>query len=196
MHAVRMSSIRGARVRSLVGHGNGRDMHEDPQITTTDRPERVKLEHGMVFASILWSPPSPRRSHGHDHWRSTHRTPRGRALGSRFAITVRTGRGSSRLALAVFLGGFATLTVARAADRCLPRFLRSRRVMRYDRRSTDVREVPDQRRHGPRWDLLHSVTSKQVNTMARITSSTFLHNVRDRPTYIYGVGRPTANESC
>ncbi len=38
-------------VRSLVGHGIGRDMHEDPQIPNYGPPGKgVKLEDGMVFA--------------------------------------------------------------------------------------------------------------------------------------------------
>lgn len=38
-------------VRSLVGHGIGRDMHEDPQIPNYGTPGRgVTLEEGMVFA--------------------------------------------------------------------------------------------------------------------------------------------------
>jgi methionyl aminopeptidase len=38
-------------VRSLVGHGIGRDMHEDPQIPNYGPPGKgVRLEPGMVFA--------------------------------------------------------------------------------------------------------------------------------------------------
>ena len=38
-------------VRSLVGHGIGRDMHEDPQIPNFGAPGKgVRLEEGMVFA--------------------------------------------------------------------------------------------------------------------------------------------------
>ncbi|HWC25943.1 MAG TPA: type I methionyl aminopeptidase [Solirubrobacteraceae bacterium] len=38
-------------VRSLVGHGIGRDMHEDPQIPNYGSPGKgVRLEEGMVFA--------------------------------------------------------------------------------------------------------------------------------------------------
>src|SRR5690348_14532937 len=38
-------------VRSLVGHGIGRDMHEDPQIPNFGAPDRgPQLEEGMVFA--------------------------------------------------------------------------------------------------------------------------------------------------
>ena len=38
-------------VRSLVGHGIGRNMHEDPQIPNYGPPGRgVELEEGMVFA--------------------------------------------------------------------------------------------------------------------------------------------------
>ncbi len=38
-------------VRELVGHGVGRDMHEDPQVPNYGRPgQGVKLEEGMVIA--------------------------------------------------------------------------------------------------------------------------------------------------
>jgi methionyl aminopeptidase len=38
-------------VRSLVGHGIGRDMHEDPQIPNYGTPGKgITLEEGMVFA--------------------------------------------------------------------------------------------------------------------------------------------------
>ena len=38
-------------VRSLVGHGIGRDMHEDPQVPNYGVPGRgIQLEEGMVFA--------------------------------------------------------------------------------------------------------------------------------------------------
>ena len=38
-------------VRSLVGHGIGRDMHEDPQIPNYGAPDRgPALEEGMVLA--------------------------------------------------------------------------------------------------------------------------------------------------
>ena len=40
-----------AVIRSLVGHGIGRDMHEDPQIPNFGTPSpNPKLEEGMVFA--------------------------------------------------------------------------------------------------------------------------------------------------
>jgi methionyl aminopeptidase len=38
-------------VRSLVGHGVGKEMHEDPQIPNYGEPDRgPRLEEGMVFA--------------------------------------------------------------------------------------------------------------------------------------------------
>ena len=38
-------------IRSLVGHGIGRDMHEDPQIPNFGEPGKgPQLEEGMVFA--------------------------------------------------------------------------------------------------------------------------------------------------
>jgi len=40
-----------AVIRSLVGHGIGRDMHEDPQIPNFGKPDTgPELEEGMVFA--------------------------------------------------------------------------------------------------------------------------------------------------
>ena len=57
-------------VRSLVGHGIGRDMHEDPQIPNYGPAGKgVKLEEGMVFAV---EPMVTTGSHavrlGEDHW--------------------------------------------------------------------------------------------------------------------------------
>jgi methionyl aminopeptidase len=37
-------------IRSLVGHGIGRDMHEDPQIPNFGEPRKgPEIEEGMVF---------------------------------------------------------------------------------------------------------------------------------------------------
>jgi methionyl aminopeptidase len=57
-------------VRSLVGHGIGRNMHEDPQIPNYGTPGRgVTLEEGMVFAV---EPMVTAGRHtvrmGEDHW--------------------------------------------------------------------------------------------------------------------------------
>jgi methionyl aminopeptidase len=57
-------------VRSLVGHGVGRDMHEDPQIPNYGKPGTgVHLEEGMVFAI---EPMVTAGRHavrvGEDHW--------------------------------------------------------------------------------------------------------------------------------
>jgi methionyl aminopeptidase len=57
-------------VRSLVGHGVGRDMHEDPQIPNYGKPGTgVQLEEGMVFAV---EPMVTAGRHavrvGEDHW--------------------------------------------------------------------------------------------------------------------------------
>jgi methionyl aminopeptidase len=52
-HAVqsRVEAAGFAVVRSLVGHGVGRDMHEDPQVPNYGDPGRgPKLEEGMVIA--------------------------------------------------------------------------------------------------------------------------------------------------
>jgi methionyl aminopeptidase len=57
-------------VRSLVGHGIGRDMHEDPQIPNFGDPERgPELETGMVLAvepMVTAGRHSVRM--GEDHW--------------------------------------------------------------------------------------------------------------------------------
>jgi methionyl aminopeptidase len=57
-------------VRSLVGHGIGRDMHEDPQIPNYGAPGKgVRLEEGMVFAiepMVTVGRHSVRM--GDDHW--------------------------------------------------------------------------------------------------------------------------------
>jgi methionyl aminopeptidase len=57
-------------VRSLVGHGIGRDMHEDPQIPNFGDPERgPELEEGMVLAvepMVTAGRHSVRM--GDDHW--------------------------------------------------------------------------------------------------------------------------------
>jgi len=57
-------------VRSLVGHGIGRDMHEDPQIPNYGPAGKgIKLEDGMVFAI---EPMVTTGRHavrmGEDHW--------------------------------------------------------------------------------------------------------------------------------
>ncbi len=47
----RVEGERFSVVRALVGHGIGRDMHEDPQIPNYGEPGTgVELEEGMVFA--------------------------------------------------------------------------------------------------------------------------------------------------
>ena len=57
-------------MRSLVGHGIGRDMHEDPQIPNYGPAGKgIKLEEGMVFAI---EPMVTTGRHavrmGEDHW--------------------------------------------------------------------------------------------------------------------------------
>ncbi len=57
-------------VRSLVGHGIGRDMHEDPQIPNFGAPgSGVTLEEGMVFAvePMITAGRQAVRM-GEDHW--------------------------------------------------------------------------------------------------------------------------------
>ena len=57
-------------IRSLVGHGIGRDMHEDPQIPNYGEPGRgPELEPGMVFAiEPMVNAGSPEVRVGDDNW--------------------------------------------------------------------------------------------------------------------------------
>ncbi len=59
-----------AVVRSLVGHGVGRDMHEDPQIPNYGPAGRgPRLEPGMVFAvEPMTTVGHPEVYEGDDHW--------------------------------------------------------------------------------------------------------------------------------
>jgi methionyl aminopeptidase len=57
-------------IRTLVGHGIGRDMHEDPQIANYGEPGRgPELEEGMVFAiEPMVNAGSPLVQMGDDGW--------------------------------------------------------------------------------------------------------------------------------
>jgi methionyl aminopeptidase len=57
-------------IRSLVGHGIGRDMHEDPQIPNFGEPGRGPLlEAGMVLAiEPMVNAGGPQVRMGDDHW--------------------------------------------------------------------------------------------------------------------------------
>jgi methionyl aminopeptidase len=57
-------------IRSLVGHGIGRDMHEDPQIPNFGEPGRGPLlEAGMVLAiEPMVNAGGPQVRMGEDHW--------------------------------------------------------------------------------------------------------------------------------
>ena len=57
-------------IRSLVGHGIGRDMHEDPQIPNYGEPGRgPELEPGMVLAiEPMVNAGSPQVRVGEDNW--------------------------------------------------------------------------------------------------------------------------------
>jgi methionyl aminopeptidase len=57
-------------IRSLVGHGVGRDMHEDPQIPNYGEPGRgAELEPGMVLAiEPMVNAGGPDVRVGEDHW--------------------------------------------------------------------------------------------------------------------------------
>jgi len=71
-HAVqrRIESQGLAIIRSLVGHGIGRDMHEDPQIPNCGEPGRgPELEPGMVLAIEPMVNEGTDRVHvGEDNW--------------------------------------------------------------------------------------------------------------------------------
>jgi len=71
-HAIQ-STVEGeglAIVRSLVGHGIGRDMHEDPQIPNYGEPGRgPRLEPGMVLAiEPMVNAGGPNVRVGDDNW--------------------------------------------------------------------------------------------------------------------------------
>jgi methionyl aminopeptidase len=57
-------------IRSLVGHGIGRDMHEDPQIPNFGEPGRGPLlEEGMILAiEPMVNAGDPNVRMGDDHW--------------------------------------------------------------------------------------------------------------------------------
>ena len=57
-------------IRDYVGHGVGREMHEDPQVPNFGTPGRgVKLQEGMTFAlEPMVSVGSPRTRELKDHW--------------------------------------------------------------------------------------------------------------------------------
>ena len=57
-------------IRSLVGHGIGRDMHEDPQIPNYGEPGRgPELEPGMVLAiEPMVNAGGPEVRLGDDNW--------------------------------------------------------------------------------------------------------------------------------
>ena len=85
-------------MRSLVGHGIGRDMHEDPQIPNFGEPGRgPQLEEGMVLAV---EPMVNAGRHtvrmGDDDWAIYAQDG---SLAAHFEFTIAitpTGRGSSR----------------------------------------------------------------------------------------------------
>jgi len=86
-----------AVIRSLVGHGVGRDMHEDPQIPNfgTPKPNPV-LEEGMVLAIEpmvnVGNPPDPDR--GATSGRSTRRNG---SLAAHFEFTVAVTKDGPRI---------------------------------------------------------------------------------------------------
>ena len=57
-------------IRSLVGHGVGRDMHEDPQVPNYGEPGKgPELEPGMVFAiEPMVNAGGPEVRLGDDNW--------------------------------------------------------------------------------------------------------------------------------
>ena len=83
-------------VRSLVGHGVGREMHEDPQIPNYGEAGRgPRLEEGMVFAIEPMV-----NAGGHDVWSPTTAGASTRADGSlsaHFEHTVAVGKKRPRV---------------------------------------------------------------------------------------------------
>ena len=74
-------------VRSLVGHGIGRDMHEDPQIPNFGEPGRARCSRrAWCSRSSRWSPPAATRS----AWATTagRSTPQDGSLAAHFEFTV------------------------------------------------------------------------------------------------------------
>jgi methionyl aminopeptidase len=83
-------------VRSLVGHGIGRDMHEDPQIPNFGPPTSgPKLEEGMVLAI---EPMVTAGRHavrmGDDHWAIYSQDG---SLAAHFEFTVAVTAGGPRI---------------------------------------------------------------------------------------------------
>ena len=77
-------------IRTLVGHGIGRDMHEEPQVPNFGSPARAPLEAGMVLAiepMVNAGGPGPHRR------RRLVGLLRGRLLAAHFEFTVASPRG-------------------------------------------------------------------------------------------------------
>ena len=87
-------------IRSLVGHGIGRDMHEDPQIPNFGEPGKgPELEEGMVLAiEPMVNVGTPEIRMGNDGWAVYCRTTRWPPTSSSPSRSRPTGRESSLLA--------------------------------------------------------------------------------------------------
>lgn len=83
-------------VRSLVGHGIGRDMHEDPQIPNFGEPGKgPKLEEGMTFAiEPMVNIGSPEIRMGSDNWAVYSEDG---SLAAHFEFTVAVGEDGPRI---------------------------------------------------------------------------------------------------
>jgi methionyl aminopeptidase len=83
-------------VRSLVGHGIGRDMHEEPQIPNFGAPDSgVALEEGMVFAvEPMVTAGRQAVRMGDDHWAIYSQDG---SLAAHFEFTVAIGAAGPRV---------------------------------------------------------------------------------------------------
>ena len=85
-----------AVIRSLVGHGIGRRMHEDPQIPNFGEPGKgPKLEEGMTFAiEPMVNIGSPEIRMGSDNWAVYSQDG---SLAAHFEFTVAVGKDGPRI---------------------------------------------------------------------------------------------------
>jgi methionyl aminopeptidase len=83
-------------IRSLVGHGVGRDMHEDPQVPNFGEPGRgPELEAGMVLAiEPMVNIGTPEIRMGNDGWAVYSKDD---SLAAHFEFTVAVTPGGPRI---------------------------------------------------------------------------------------------------
>ncbi len=83
-------------IRDYVGHGVGREMHEDPQVPNFGTPGRgVKLQEGMTFAlEPMVSVGSPKTRELKDHWTVVIAD---KSLSAQFEHTIAIHNGSAEI---------------------------------------------------------------------------------------------------